>query len=62
MSDWWLGRSEGEEIDNWNTVYSSHIQGNMSTFAYSRTLFCIYHNIYKLTSEGQEQAEKFPSI
>ena len=39
MSDRWLERSEGEEIDNWNTVYCSHIQGNMSKCAYSRTLF-----------------------
>ena len=31
MSDRWLGRSEGEEIDDWNTVHCSHIQGNMST-------------------------------
>ena len=39
MSDRWLGRSEGEEIDDWNTVYCCHIQGTMSTFAYTRTLF-----------------------
>ena len=39
MSDRWLGRSEGEEIDDLNTVYCSRIQGNMSTCAYSRTLF-----------------------
>ena len=44
MSDRWLGRSEGEEIDDWNTVYCSHIQENMSTCALFSDTFSIYHN------------------
>ena len=35
-----------------NTVYCSHIQGNMSTCAYSRTLFAIFSYIVPSFNEG----------
>ena len=57
MSDRWLGRSEGEGIDDWNTVYCIHIQGNMSTCA---DTFCIYHkNLPQKGGSYGEKAENF---
>ena len=57
MSDRRLGRSEGQEIDDWNTDYCSHIQGSMSTSARSRTLFAFITITY-LRRAGR-QAENF---